>query len=114
VVGGTIIDIVKVSDHKWWVNCADNLKRQRPDQCAIYLDPIGEPVEVGDALWWQGAHAMWTPAAGGRSDVKLPRIGFSGVAHPHLPRCSVCGCTLEFCRRHGGCEETVTVGETHP
>lgn len=86
MVGGTIIDIVKVSDRRWWVNCAEHFERRTPDQCAIYLDPSGQPVDVGDSLWWQGAHAYWTPADRRCVDVKLKRIGFSGVPHPDMAR----------------------------
>ena len=106
MVGGTIIDIVKVAPDKWWVNCAENFARRVPDQCAIYLNPQGEPIDVGDGLWWQGRDAVWTPADRSRQDVRLPRIGYSGVAHPHAPRCPECSCTVEFCLKHGGCETT--------
>jgi hypothetical protein len=85
MVGGTVIDIVKVSDRKWWVNCAEHFDRRTPDQCAIYLNPSGEAVDVGDSVWWQGQKAYWTPADRSRVDVALPRIGFSGVPHPHRP-----------------------------
>jgi hypothetical protein len=98
MVGGTIVDIVKVTPAKWWVNCVE-----RHDQCAIYLNPAGLPLEVGDGLWWQGRSAFWTPASGACADVELERIGFSGVPHPDLPRCPTCGCTVEFCNKGGGC-----------
>lgn len=86
MVGGTVVDIVKVHEHKWWVNTVENLARRVPETCAIYVDPQGEQIEVGDALWWQGGSAMWTPRMhpDGRSDVRLPRLGFSGVKHPDL------------------------------
>ena len=86
MVGGTIIDIVKVSPGKWWVNCGQHFDRNTPDQCAIYLNPGKESPDVGDALWWQGRSAYWTPADRSRVDVRLDRIGFSGVPHPHLGR----------------------------
>jgi hypothetical protein len=105
MVGGTIIDIVQVTTAKWWVNCAEHFDRKVPHQCAIYLNPSGEPLEVGDALWWQGSSAYWTPQDRSRVDVKLSRIGFSGVAHPHLPRCPTCDCTVAFCEKHGTCVE---------
>lgn len=98
MVGGTIVDVVKVSPQKWWVNCVENFRRNPPNQCAIYLDPQGERPEVGDSLWWQGRHAMWTPADKSRVDVKLPRIGFSGVSHPDEPRCPTCEYTVAFCQ----------------
>lgn len=86
MVGGTIVDIVKVSDVKWWVNCAEHFDRRTPDECAIYLNPAGESPDVGDSLWWQGGSAYWTPQDRSRVDVSLPRIGFSGVPHPHRRR----------------------------
>jgi hypothetical protein len=82
-VGGTVVDVVKVHAEKWWVNTFD-----KADSCcrtvAVYVDPNGEAIEVGDALWWQGEHAYWTPRIrpDGRVDVKLRRRGYSGVAHP--------------------------------
>jgi hypothetical protein len=78
-IGGTIIDIVKVHDHKWWINTFD-----AHTECAVFVDPDGELLQVGDALWWQGHWAMWTPRMkpDGRTDVKLRRIGYSGVEHP--------------------------------
>lgn len=103
MVGGIIVDIVKVDAGKWWVNCVENFVRRTPDQCAIYLDPLGRPVDVGDTVWWQGRSAFWTPADRSLIDVKLPRIGCSGVSHPDAPRCSACGCTLAFCQKHGVC-----------
>lgn len=86
MVGGIIIDIVKVNDAKWWVNCVETGLGSGAGKstCAIYLDPRGEPVEVGDSLWWQGGYAFWTPDNRSRADVRLPRIGFSGVKHPDL------------------------------
>jgi hypothetical protein len=53
MVGWTIVDIVKVDDHRWWVNCVESFARRQPQQCAIFIDPLGEPVDVGDKLWWQ-------------------------------------------------------------
>ena len=80
-VGGAIIDIVKVRADKWWVNTMD---RGDLNHVAVYCNPLGEPIDVGDSLWWQGAHCYWTPADRSRQDVKLPKIGYSGVRHPDL------------------------------
>lgn len=84
MVGGIIIDIVKVHEKRWWLNCLEtgNGSGAGKETCAIYVNPIGEPVDVGDNLWWQGENAYWTPADKSRVDVKLPRIGYSGVPHP--------------------------------
>lgn len=85
MVGGRIVETVSVSDEKLWVNCVDLLRPK--EECAIYLDPQGNTLRVGDSLWWQGSFAMWTPShvresGVGESDIKLPRIGFSGVHRP--------------------------------
>lgn len=81
MVGGTVVDIVKVSPTKWWVNCVEKFGTH-PQTCAIYLDPRGNTIEVGDIVWWQGDKAMWTTADRARTDVQLPKLGYSGVAHP--------------------------------
>lgn len=86
MVGGIICEVVKVDDTRWWVDCLDNC-----DHCAIYLDPAGRDIRVGDALWWQGGYAVWTPKVvgthdhderRGRIDTLLKKIGFSGVPRP--------------------------------
>lgn len=84
MVGGVIVDIVPVSLSKWWINCAEP-KHCGMQTCAVYCDPNGEPLAVGDGLWWQGDSCYWTPTHGLRADVKLRKIGFSGVRHPDLP-----------------------------
>lgn len=76
-VGGTIIDIVQVSSNKWWINTFD-----KHDLCAVYCDPQGLPLEVGDSLWWQAGKCYWTPRSRARRDVAIPKIGYSGVPHP--------------------------------
>lgn len=84
MVGGIIIDIVKINDAKWWLNCVETGlgSGAGKNTCAIYVDPLNARIEVGDSLWWQGSYAYWTRADGVSTDVRLPRIGFSGVAHP--------------------------------
>lgn len=81
-VGGTIIDIVPVTPAKWWINTMD---RGSLTHVAVYCDPKGEPLDVGDSLWWQSGWCYWTPSNRTRQDVKLPKIGYSGVPHPHRP-----------------------------
>ena len=51
------------------------------DTCAIYVERNvdSERIEFGDRFWWQGAYAFWTPADESRVEVKIPRVGFSGV-----------------------------------
>lgn len=88
-VGGTVVDIVKVAPDKWWIDTIDRSDLMHGGRtCAVYCDPQGEHIEVGDALWWQSGSCYWTPRVhpDGRSDVKLPKIGFSGVPHPERKR----------------------------
>ena len=100
MVGGTVLE---VCDHpternKIYVNVG-NRPYSKVEECAIYVERNGysEQIEIGDALWWQGNYAMWTPQTnrvtneeadqrglkcGVDYDVQIPRIGFSGVNHP--------------------------------
>ena len=36
-------------------------------------------IRKGDAIWWQGRKAYWTPTSlqGYRDDIEIPRIGYS-------------------------------------
>ena len=101
MVGGQVIE---VCDHpternKIYVNVADR-PHSKLNECAIYVErnENSERIELGDDLWWQGRYAMWTPQANRLSDqeseakghkcgvdydIQIPRIGFSGVNHPH-------------------------------
>lgn len=85
-VGGTIVDVVEVAADRWWINTIDRADLMHGGRtCAVYCDPRPERPQVGDALWWQGGHCFWTSRVqpDGRSDVKLLKIGYSGVPHPH-------------------------------
>lgn len=92
-VGGVVVDVVQVSDDKVWVNTLEprEFKAALPMESiigqavAVYCDPAGERIEVGDSLWWQSGKCYWTPKVhpDGRSDVPLRKIGYSGVPHPH-------------------------------
>lgn len=90
MIGGTIIDLVKVNDRRWWINCVGHDSEQN-ETCAIYIDPRDTheppprkplPIEVGDELWWQGPFAFWTTADRSRVHVRVVRLSFSGVRHP--------------------------------
>lgn len=96
MVGGTVIEVCDAEHTKdaIYVDCADWVKgRRHPETCAIYVvrSPDSEKIQVGDSLWWQGEWAYWTPAAnrsakgskaGVDYDIKIERIGFSGVTLP--------------------------------
>ncbi|TXH55024.1 MAG: hypothetical protein E6Q97_09745 [Desulfurellales bacterium] len=104
MVGGIVIEVCDhpTDRHKLWVNCADRAyrKQKHPDECAIYVEKneTSARIQIGDGLWWQGRDAMWTPQENRGSqeerekrglkcgvdyDIRIPRIGYSGVAHPH-------------------------------
>ena len=90
MVGGTVVEICEF-EGKYWVNVRDNR-----DECAIFVEKNedSDKVEIGDGLWWQGRDAFWTPqdfkgasekgmSGGVHYDIKIPRIGYSGVPHPY-------------------------------
>lgn len=98
MVGGKVIETIALKD-RVWINCRD-----RNDTCAIYVRKTAKAraVSEGDTVWWQGGWALWTPAcnkkktcnhthhyscsrAGVDYDIKLERIGFSGVSRPDTP-----------------------------
>ena len=80
MVGGTVIETIDTGD-RVWVNCKD---REHGDECAIYVERTVESrsISVGDHVWWQGRHAMWTPKRRPFGDRRLVRIGCSGVNRP--------------------------------
>ena len=97
MIGGTVIKVKELPD-KIWVNCEEDCSTS---QCAIYVEKNAKSklIEPGDSVWWQGIYAMWTPycncgndpakpgfvegrKAGKDYDIKIPRIGFSGVSEP--------------------------------
>jgi 2'-5' RNA ligase/cation transport regulator ChaB len=81
-VGGKVIETVEVAPDRLWVNTLD----PGPTECAVFCDPHGEKIQVGDSLWWQGAICYWTPQDRSRTDVKLPKIGYSGVPRPDVKK----------------------------
>ncbi len=97
MIGGTVVK-VKVLKDRVWVNCEED---NSTSQCAIYVEknPKSLCIEPGDSVWWQGGFAMWTPyfnrkktcdhqhhyscaRVGKDYDIRIPRIGFSGVKEP--------------------------------
>ena len=100
MVGGTVLEVCDhpTDRHKIYVNVGER-PYKRIEECAIYVErnANSEKIELGDALWWQGNFAMWTPQTnrvadseaerrklkcGVDYDIQIPRIGFSGVNHP--------------------------------
>lgn len=83
-VGGKVVEVVRVSDAKVWVNTDDAKPPLDPNLCAVHVDPEGHAIAPGDSLWWQSGVAYWTPKDRpfGASDIPLRKIGYSGVARP--------------------------------
>ena len=93
MIGGNVIETI-VQPDRVWINCQDRYGQT----CAIYVTNTAKArcVSEGDLLWWQGPQARWTPAcnrkpacghktcgrAGIDYDIRLERIGCSGVARP--------------------------------
>lgn len=91
MVGGDVKEVLIRGD-RVWVNAKC---RTYNDECAIWVErnDDSERIRAGDAIWWQGRHAMWTPAehrdtpclylrCGIQYDIQIPRIGYSGASHP--------------------------------
>jgi len=89
-VGGTIIDIVQVSPNKWWVDTIDTHAVPTPGRhssMAVYVDPAGHSLDVGDSLWWQGKKCYWTSRRlNAQKDVPLTKLSYSGVPHPDMEK----------------------------
>jgi hypothetical protein len=92
VIGGTVSEVVWLED-RIWVEVVDPSESGRGDLCAIYVRrcTVSEEIKVGDSLWWQGGYAYWTPfreklkahmRSGFDYDLRIPKIGYSGVARP--------------------------------
>lgn len=95
MVGGNVREVLLRED-RIYVNCGE-VGSTHHNRCAIYIERSeqSENVKIGDAMWWQGRNALWTPqeyngplcggfadGQGTQWDISLPRIGYSGVHHP--------------------------------
>jgi hypothetical protein len=92
MVGGIVIGLARGADSTL-VHVRDDRPAGYADTCSVRVverrRKTGEPVRIepGDAIWWQGENALWTPAGvshvgdaagcGKRWDVRLPRVGYS-------------------------------------
>lgn len=103
MVGGTVIEVVPLPD-KVWVNVREGEPRKnKANECAVYVERSHKSMAIaeGDALWWQGRNAYWTPEAnrisskaakrkghreGVHSDIPITRFGYSGVNRPKVLR----------------------------
>jgi hypothetical protein len=77
MVGGKIRAVLKINENKLWLNVQDTTYK---DECGVYVDPVGETLRPGDRVWWQGSTCYWTPASEERVEVKLTKVGGSGIS----------------------------------
>jgi len=91
MIGGVVIEIIELND-RMWINCREKIGHH---ECAIYVEKTNKSrsISEGDIIWWQAGWAMWTPAfnrgeygsrCGKDFDIRLKRIGYSGVNKPSL------------------------------
>lgn len=76
---------------KVWVDCVE---QNSTSKCAVYCErnENSEAIRPGDSFWWQCGYCMWTPylhtkakrgSKGGLDyDIRIPKIGYSGVPKP--------------------------------
>lgn len=104
MIGGVVVDTLVLED-KAWINRQEryfyNLgkKPNEYNTCGVYVEKTDKArcVSEKDIVWWQGDYAYWTPRqnrineeeskklehkAGIHYEIKLKRIGFSGVKKP--------------------------------
>ena len=78
-VGGKVTELIKLED-KVYIDTTDG-----SESCAIYveLDVNSNNIKIDDIVWWQGKYAYWTTSDRvSKVEIKLNRIGFSGVEKP--------------------------------
>ena len=90
MVGGIVIGLSR-GPETTLVNVQE--RKGRNDVCAVRVIEkrvdSGEKIEiqVGDSIWWQCGHCMWTPKAragqddgkgcGKDWDIRIPKVGYS-------------------------------------
>ncbi len=88
MVGGRIIEIIDPGTLGFWVNV-----ESCGEQSAIYVEKCAKSrcMALGDNLWWQGEHCMWTPystrrgrshLAVGPQDIKIKKLSACGALRP--------------------------------
>ena len=88
MVGGKVVEVATVPKRGLlWVRVADR-PYKKLEYCSVLVqqDAESEKIEIGDSLWWQCGMAYWTPQDRSRVDVRLKKIGGSGVTYE-----SACG-----------------------
>lgn len=87
MVGGIVIETADVPGKSFlWVNCMERThigKRSNPDTCSVLVEKNidSDQIQIGDKVWWQSGTVYWTPQDCSRVEVKIPKIGGSGVTY---------------------------------
>lgn len=82
MIGGTVLEVCNVPNRPEviFVNVGD-----RPysflETCGVLVEnnEKSQGIEIGDSLWWQSGHCYWTPMDRRESDIKIKKVGYSGV-----------------------------------
>ncbi len=99
MIGGTVVEVIELDD-KIWINCEEESKPKWDDknykvnQTAVYVEKTDAArcVENYDTIWWQGEYVLWTPrltrvnVRNSPKDIKLKKIGSSGVKRPSVKK----------------------------
>jgi hypothetical protein len=84
MVGGRVVEVAEIPKRPGilWINCIQ-WDYSRPEYCSVLceLNEDSKHIEIGDSVWWQSGHIMWTPVNKSRVDVKIKKIGGSGVTY---------------------------------
>lgn len=77
MVGGKVEQTIDCGDRMWVI--VRGTGSEQSNLCAIFVErtPESRSISEGDSIWWQGAHAFWTPANRAFEDRTLARLGYS-------------------------------------
>lgn len=90
MVGGRVIEVCDIPGRtELWVDTADFQQgRKKPETCSVLVErnEDSEKIQIGDKLWWQGGFCYWTPQDESRVEVKIKKVGGSGVTYETASR----------------------------
>lgn len=85
MVGGRVIEVCDIPGRsELWVNCVEYRSgRKHPDTCSVLVErnADSEAIQIGDKLWWQSGYCYWTTQDESRVEVKIRKVGGSGVTY---------------------------------
>lgn len=81
MIGGIVVKVI-VLPEKVWVDCVE--RGTSNSKCAVYCErnADSEAIRPGDSFWWQAGNCYWTPFDKSRVEVRILKIGYSGVSNP--------------------------------